>query len=167
MTALTTPYAQVMQDMASQTPLLDQKKGLTTLLKKHEEATLPQKVNLQEVRIPGYYHFYTPTILRKYNNEEITETRGEAPVYLQKTLLQLQIDTSTWCNVYQEIAAVRTTLEHQPHKVILVSAYIRPEARANETDKVKHNFEWIEHIRNRYPEDRIIIVGDFNAHQQA
>ncbi|KAG0427005.1 hypothetical protein HPB47_025920 [Ixodes persulcatus] len=83
--------------------------------------------------------------------------RGLATVYLKRTLPHAQIDTQKWCTPDQEVTAVRTLMDN--HKLILVSAYARPTAE-------DPNLSWLEELRTAYPDDSMVIGGDFNAHHR-
>ncbi|KAM7300343.1 uncharacterized protein ISCGN_020907 [Ixodes scapularis] len=116
-----------------------------------------QETNVKDPRLSAYNYFHNPAIERKYTKTGPPEARGLATVYLKGTVPHAQIDTQKWCTPDQEVTAVRTLIDN--HKLILVSAYVRPTAE-------DPNFSWIEELRTVYPDDRIVIDGDFNAHHR-
>ncbi|KAG0416784.1 hypothetical protein HPB47_006148 [Ixodes persulcatus] len=114
-----------------------------------------QETNVKDPRLSAYNYFNKPAIERKYTKAGPPEARGLATVYLKRTLPHAQIDTQKWCTPDQEVTAVRTLMDN--HTLILVSAYVRPAA---EDPKLS----WLEELRTAYPDDRMVIGGDFNAH---
>ncbi|XP_042148480.1 uncharacterized protein LOC121837099 [Ixodes scapularis] len=116
-----------------------------------------QETNVKDPRLSAYNYFHNPAIERKYTKTGPPEARGLATFYLKGTVPHAQIDTQKWCTPDQEVTAVRTLIDN--HKLILVSAYVRPTAE-------DPNFSWIEELRTVYPDDRMVIGGDFNAHHR-
>ncbi|KAM7313895.1 uncharacterized protein ISCGN_003682 [Ixodes scapularis] len=121
------------------------------------DAILMQETNVKDPRLSAYNYFHNPAIERKYTKTGPPDARGLATVYLKGTVPHAQIDTQKWCTPDQEVTAVRTLIDN--HKLILVSAYVRPTAE-------DPNFSWIEELRTVYPDDRMVIGGDFNAHHR-
>ncbi|XP_029826911.3 uncharacterized protein LOC115312129 [Ixodes scapularis] len=121
------------------------------------DAILMQETNVKDPRLSAYNYFHNPAIERKYTKTGPPEARGLATVYLKGTVPHAQIDTQKWCTPDQEVTAVRTLIDN--HKLILVSAYVRPTAE-------DPNFSWIEELRTVYPDDRMVIGGNFNAHHR-
>ncbi|KAG0410888.1 hypothetical protein HPB47_011994 [Ixodes persulcatus] len=102
-------------------------------------------------------YFHNPAIEREYTKTGPPEARGLATVYIKRTLPHAQIDTQKWCTPDQEVTAVRTLMDND--KLFLVSAYVRPTAE-------DPNLSWLEELRMAYPDDRMVIGGDFNAHHR-
>ncbi|KAM7285240.1 uncharacterized protein ISCGN_032198 [Ixodes scapularis] len=102
------------------------------------DAILMQETNVKDPRLSAYNYFHNPAIERKYTKTGPPEARGLATVYLKGTVPHAQIDTQKWCTPDQEVTAVRTLIDN--HKLILVSAYVRPTAE-------DPNFSWIEELR--------------------
>ncbi|KAG0414657.1 hypothetical protein HPB47_008176 [Ixodes persulcatus] len=121
------------------------------------DAILMQETNVKDPRLSAYNYFHNPAIERKYTKAGPPEARGLATVYLKRTLPHAQIDTQKWCTPDQEVTAVRTLMDN--HKLILVSAYVRPTAE-------DPNLSWLEELRTAYPDNRMVIGGDFNAYHR-
>ncbi|KAG0429185.1 hypothetical protein HPB47_023866 [Ixodes persulcatus] len=120
-------------------------------------AVLIQDTRGDGVKLRGYKGSFSPSITRKKRNRIVVE--AQVGVYLQDGGLDAaQIDTSEWCNENQEIVAVRTEIWTRRH--FFISAYVRPEGTVKDGD---NDFSWMEKFRRAYPNDEMVVGGDFNA----
>ncbi|KAG0432922.1 hypothetical protein HPB47_020384 [Ixodes persulcatus] len=111
------------------------------------DAVLLQETRGDGVKLRGYKGFFSPSISRKKRNRIVVE--AQVGVYLlDRGLDAAQIDTSEWCNENQEIVAVRT--EIGTRRLILISAYVRPEGKGRDGD---NDFSWMIKLRRAYPND--------------
>ncbi|KAG0413173.1 hypothetical protein HPB47_009671 [Ixodes persulcatus] len=131
----------------------------------------PAALLLQETRgtspgISGFNGYFQPTIehgLRGGSSDTSQTIEAQAAVFVRKGLPQAQIDTTAYCNPFQEVVAVRCTLGR--HRVILTSYYARPESSCSRRGHAgRAGFQWLMDLRQRYPRDRLLVAGDFNAH---
>ncbi|XP_042143361.1 uncharacterized protein LOC115310606 [Ixodes scapularis] len=131
----------------------------------------PAALLLQETRgmspgISGFNGYFQPTIehgLRGGSSDTSQTIEAQAAVFVRKGLPQAQIDTTAYCNPFQEVVAVRCTLGR--HRVILTSCYARPESSCSRRGHAgQAGFQWLMDLRQRYPRDRLLVAGDFNAH---
>lgn len=111
-------------------------------------AMLLQEVGSTEIAITGYDHHTEPTIRHRAkrgpHKTDAEIARGQAAVYIDKTLPQVKLDLARWCNEQQEIVGVRTIISKRPF--VLVSVYVRPRRGAEARDR----WEWIDHVRSLY-----------------
>ncbi|KAG0430431.1 hypothetical protein HPB47_022701 [Ixodes persulcatus] len=121
------------------------------------DAVLLQETRGDGVKLRGNKGFFAPPISRRKRNRIVVE--AQVGVYLlDRGLGAAQIDTSEWCNENQKIVAVRT--EIGTRRLILISAYVRPEGKGRDGD---NDFSWMIKLRRAYPNDEMIVGGDFNA----
>lgn len=124
----------------------------------------PTVLLLQETRgttpgVPGYFGFFSPSIKRQGRRGEPDLVQAQAAVFVRRDVHHLQIDTAEYCTEFQEVVAVRCRLDKN-REVIFASVYLRPET----SRRSRGNFSWLRQLRVRYPKDRILVAGDFNAH---
>ncbi|KAG0411912.1 hypothetical protein HPB47_010938 [Ixodes persulcatus] len=124
---------------------------------------LLQEVNGTSVGLPGYEHYVNPSIPHKPTRatNSVPACNGQAAIYIDRSLPQAEIDTTTWCTAGQEIVAVRTQLRMR--KYVLVSAYYRPQQPRG----TRPDWGWMYHLRQTFPKDIILIGGHFNARHLA
>ncbi|KAG0411913.1 hypothetical protein HPB47_010939 [Ixodes persulcatus] len=124
---------------------------------------LLQEVNGTSVGLPGYEHYVNPSIPHKPTRatNSVPACNGQAAIYIDRSLPQAEIDTTTWCTAGQEIVAVRTQLRMR--KYVLVSAYYRPQQPRG----TRPDWGWMYHLRQNFPKDIILIGGHFNARHLA
>ncbi|KAG0421497.1 hypothetical protein HPB47_002609 [Ixodes persulcatus] len=132
---------------------------------------MPAALLLQETRgtspgISGFNGYFEPTIEhgRRGESSDTSQTiEVQAAVFVRKSLPQAQIDTTAYCNPFQEVVGVRCTLGR--HRVILTSYYARPESSCSRRGHAgRVGFQRLMELRQRYPRDRLLVAGDFNAH---
>lgn len=124
----------------------------------------PRVLLLQETHgtatgIRQYTLYFNPAIAHKHKRGD-AETRvvAQAAVAVHNSIPQTRINTDAYCNSYQEVVAVRCQIGMT--KVIVVSVYLRPNVSA----RTRGNFTWIRDLQTRYPGERLLAAGDFNAH---
>ncbi|KAG0413323.1 hypothetical protein HPB47_009511 [Ixodes persulcatus] len=129
----------------------------------------PAALLLQEMRgtepgVTGYNGYFQPTIEHnKGQQSHILE--AQAVVFVRRDLPQAQVDTAAYCNSVQEVVAVRCTVDKR--RLLLVSYYGRPEPSCSKRGrKNQTSFQWMTNLRQRYPRDRLLVAGNFNAQHQ-
>lgn len=85
--------------------------------------------------------------------------QAQTAVFVSRDVHHFQIDTAEYCTAFQEVVAVQCRLDKNK-EAILASIYLRPET----SRRSRGNFSWLRELHVRYPKDRILVAGDFNAH---
>ncbi|KAH7938516.1 hypothetical protein HPB49_024757 [Dermacentor silvarum] len=81
--------------------------------------------------------------------------RGLGGEFVDKRLLQVQIDTQDLCTPHREIVLVAMTLEN--FRLTVASVCIRPGCQPGD------DMSWVSSLKQRCPTRHVIIAGDFNA----
>lgn len=137
----------------------------------------PVALLLQETRgtnpgVQGYEGHFQPTIVHTQTNkkkqgqqpDEVVE--AQAAIFIRRDVPHVKLDTGKYCNRIQEVVAVRCELGGR--QTILVSAYLRPESSCyRKGNSETANFAWLRELRHRYPKDRLLAGGDFNARHKS
>ncbi|KAH8029225.1 hypothetical protein HPB51_024179 [Rhipicephalus microplus] len=135
---------------------------MTTWLSSKTDDTSPLVIALQEVNGPVLkimgYDGYAPT--------EEQDSSTKTALYVRRGTTHVQLDTQPWCSTTLSVVGCR--LEVSPQRTILVfCVYVVPESTRNKANKAPVDLSFIPHFRKIYPQDVILLCGDFNSQHVA
>ncbi|KAL1422546.1 hypothetical protein MTO96_022010 [Rhipicephalus appendiculatus] len=135
---------------------------ITTWFASKQDNTSPLVIALQEVRCPVLkimgYDGYTPS--------EDVATSAKTALYVRRGTTHVQLDTQSWCRTTLSVVGCRLEVSSQ-RTILVFCVYVVPENTRNKANKAPVDLSFMSHFKKLYPQDTILLCGDFNSQHVA
>ncbi|KAL1473412.1 hypothetical protein MTO96_038699, partial [Rhipicephalus appendiculatus] len=135
---------------------------ITTRFASKQDNTSPLVIALEEVHGPVLkimgYDGYAPS-------EDLAAPTKTA-LYVRRGAAHVQLDTQPWCSTTLSVVGCRVEVSSQ-RTLLVFCVYVVPENTRNKANKAPVDLSFISHFKKLYPQDTILLCGDFNSQHVA
>ncbi|KAL1466365.1 hypothetical protein MTO96_026742 [Rhipicephalus appendiculatus] len=135
---------------------------ITTRFASKQDNTSPLVIALQEVNGPVLkimgYDGYAPS-------DDLAAPTKTA-LYVRRGATHVQLDTQPWCSTTLSVVGCRVEVSSQ-RTLLVFCVYVVPENTRNKANKAPVDLSFISHFKKLYPQDTILLCGDFNSQHVA
>ncbi|KAL1426865.1 hypothetical protein MTO96_017942 [Rhipicephalus appendiculatus] len=135
---------------------------ITTRFARKQDNTSPLVIALQEVNGPVLkimgYDGYAPS-------DDLAAPTKTA-LYVRRGATHVQLDTQPWCSTTLSVVGCRVEVSSQ-RTLLVFCVYVVPENTRNKANKAPVDLSFISHFKKLYPQDTILLCGDFNSQHVA
>ncbi|KAL1436743.1 hypothetical protein MTO96_049386 [Rhipicephalus appendiculatus] len=135
---------------------------ITTRFASKQDNTSPLVIDLQEVNGPVLkimgYDGYAPS-------DDLAAPTKTA-LYVRRGATHVQLDTQPWCSTTLSVVGCRVEVSSQ-RTLLVFCVYVVPENTRNKANKAPVDLSFISHFKKLYPQDTILLCGDFNSQHVA
>ncbi|KAL1426753.1 hypothetical protein MTO96_017982 [Rhipicephalus appendiculatus] len=87
-------------------------------------------------------------------------------LYVRRGATHVQLDTQPWCSTTLSVVGCRVEVSSQ-RTLLVFCVYVVPENTRNKANKAPVDLSFISHFKKLYPQDTILLCGDFNSQHVA